>query len=256
VSGEGTQRQADTKVISSPSIFGGQLFGLAVAAAAQSPDGVFVPVSLQAQLLERGEAGSGIDISVTDLRDGRSTRHRSLTMSQQGRPIASVLMSLAPLSPERAPSLRAEPHLDVTSQPWSDRMSPFISHWGFDEVEVVHREREALHPLWVKPRVDLPDDPVVHAAAIAFVTDMALVMVPYEERRDSDVGTVPLTVDHSIWFHGVPRFDDWVILDAALSTRRGDSALVFATITDIRGDIVATACQGVRLIESGPARPR
>jgi acyl-CoA thioesterase len=70
------------------------------------------------------------------------------------------------------------------------------------------------------------------------------------------VHTTPLTVDHAIWFHGVPRFDDWVFLDAALSARRGDHALVSATITDMRGDLIASACQGVRLVQPGSARHR
>jgi acyl-CoA thioesterase-2 len=101
----------------------------------------------------------------------------------------------------------------------------------------------------VKPRVGLPDDPALHAAAIAFVSDMALVLVAHE--AGGDPSATPLTVDHAIWFHGVPRFDDWLFLDARLSSRQGDHALVFATITGAEGDLVATVCQGVRLKRSG-----
>jgi acyl-CoA thioesterase-2 len=247
VSGEGNALYADTKVISSPSIFGGQLFGLAVVAATTSPDGAFIPVSLQAQLLDRGEAGSGIDISVATLRDGRSTRHRRLTLDQGGRPIATVQVALETLPQEAGAS--AAPHLDVTPPTSSDHRSPFVVRWGFDEVEVVHHDPEAIHPLWVKPRVGLPDDPALHAAAIAFVSDMALVLVAHE--AGGDPSATPLTVDHAIWFHGVPRFDDWLFLDARLSSRQGDHALVFATITGAEGDLVATVCQGVRLKRSG-----
>ena len=92
-----------------------------------------------------------------------------------------------------------------------------MARWGFDEVEVVHHDPEAIHPLWVRPRVGLPDDPALHAAAIAFISDMALVMVVHEAVGDPHA--TPLTVDHTIWFHGVPRFDDWLYLDASLSTR-------------------------------------
>jgi acyl-CoA thioesterase-2 len=251
VAGEGDRLYAGTKVISSPSVFGGQLFGLAVVAATRSADDAYIPVSLQAQLLDRGDAGSGIDISVATLRDGRSTRHRRLTLEQGGRPIATVQVALETLP--RGAVEAAGPHLDVTPPTSADHRSPFVVRWGFDEVEVVHQNREAIHPLWVKPRVALADDPALHAAAIAFVSDMALVMVAHE--AGGDPSATPLTVDHAIWFHGVPRFDDWLYLDARLSSRQGDHALVFATITSARGNLVATVCQGVRLKRSGN-RPR
>jgi acyl-CoA thioesterase II len=245
VSGEGADCHADTNVIAAPSIFGGQLFGLAVVAAAQSSVGDWIPVSLQAQLLDRGVAGSPIDIAVANLRDGRSTLHRSLAMSQDGRPIAAVNVSLEPVP-------RDEPILPVTaSDPGitpptaSDPRSPFVARWGFREVEVVHRDPEAIHPLWVKPRVALPDNAALHAAAIAFISDMALVMVVHEDVGDPHA--TPLTVDHTIWFHGVPRFDDWLCLDARLSTRHEERGLVAATITNTRGVRVATVSQGVRV---------
>lgn len=173
VTGEGTGCYADTNVISAPSIFGGQLFGLAVIAAAQSAEGSWVPVSLQAQLLDRGVAGSGIDIAVTNLRDGRSTLHRSLAMSQDGRPIAAVHVALepVPLDAGTRPEPASDPHIVAPTA--SDPRSPFVTRWGFDEVEVVHRDPEAIHPLWVRPRVGLPDNPALHAAAIAFISDMA-----------------------------------------------------------------------------------
>ncbi len=253
VSGEGMQCYADTNVIAAPSIFGGQLFGLAVVAAAQSSEGAWIPVSLQAQLLDRGLAGSGIDIAVTNLRDGRSTQHRSLAMSQGGRQIAAVNVALEPVPPD-APTTPSTPSdAAVTPPTSSDPRSPFVTRWGFDQVEVVHRDPEAIHPLWVRPRVELPDNPALHAAAIAFISDMALVMVVHEAVGDPHA--TPLTVDHTIWFHGVPRFDDWLYLDARLSTRHDGRGLVAATISNVGGDRVATVSQGVRVKRSGASTP-
>ncbi len=253
VSGAGLECSADANVIASPSIFGGQLFGLAVIAAAQSAEGAWIPVSLQAQLLDRGVAGSGIDIAVTNLRDGRSTLHRRIAISQDGRPIAAVQVALEPL-PQDAPQSTTTPFdRSVTPPAASDPRSPFVARWGFDEVEVVHRDPEAIHPLWVRPLVDLPDDPALHAAAIAFISDMALVMVVHEAVGDPHA--TPLTVDHTIWVHGVPRFGDWLYLDAKLSTRHDDRGLVVATISDVRGDRVATVSQGVRVKRSSSTSP-
>ena len=251
VSPDGAARRADTRVIASPSIFGGQLFGLAIVAAVQSAGGAFDPVSMHAHLLERGIAGSAIEIAVTNVRDGGSSRHRSLTIGQGGRPIASLQILLGRRSDD-VPGRPGEPSAPAVASPLTgDRTSPFLSKWGFDELEVVHLDAEAIHPMWVKPRVDLPDDPALHAAAIAFVSDMALVLVA--QRGLDDVRQTPLTVDHAIWFHGVPRFADWLLLDARRVARHGAHARVSATLTDPTGHLVASVSQGVRLRGSGPA---
>jgi acyl-CoA thioesterase II len=253
VSGQGRECYATTTVISNTSVYGGQLFGLAVVAAARSAEGAWVPVSLQAQMLDRGEAGAGIDISVTTLRDGRSTLHRHVVMSQGGRPVAAFQVSLARVPPDAASSPRRTRELPRTMPAGSDRKSPFEVQWGFDQIEVIHEDPKSIHPLWVRPRVDLPDDPALHAAAIAFVSDMAIVMVAHKDV--GDVHARPVTVDHTLWFYGAPRFDDWLYLDVNLSTRHGEHALVLGTLTDSGGNLVASIGQGVRVMPARSSRP-
>lgn len=251
VSGEGGVRQATTHVISSPSIFGGQLFGLAVVAAADSAGDEFVPVSMHAQLLDRGVAGSDVEIQITNVRDGRSSRHRSLALIQEGRTIAAVQVALGLPSDDSARYPR-ETVRPMQPAP-SDHLSPFVTRWGFDQLDVVHVHAERHHPMWVQPRVELPDDPAAHAAALAFVSDMGLVMAAHDP--GDDPATPPLTVDHAIWFHGSPRFDGWVLLDAGLTARHGDHGLVSASLTDVEGTRLATVAQGVRYKRSRPKGP-
>jgi acyl-CoA thioesterase II len=242
VSGEGRTRRAATDVIASPSIFGGQLFGLAVIVAAEAAGAEFLPVSMHAQLLDRGVAGSDIDIEVSTVRDGRSSRHRSLVMTQDGRPIAAMQVALGLPSAEgaRFPRRTIPPAPPVAS---SDHVSPFVSRWGFNQLDVVHVGTERTHPIWIRPRLEIPDDPILHAAALAFISDMGLVMAAHEAGEDAT--SVPLTVDHAIWFHGSPRFDDWTLLDAELRARHGDHGLVSASLTDTGGTLLASVSQGV-----------
>ncbi len=257
VSGEGSECSGKTTVIGNTTVFGGQLFGLAVVAAVKSAQGPWVPMSLQAQMLDRGEAGSDMDISVTNLRDGRSTLHRNVVMSQGGRPVAAFQVALVRVPLEdvhptvRRPRPRPRPPFAPTVPKGPHPKSPVEEQWGFEQIEVIHKDPEAIHPLWVRPRVDLPDDPALHAAAIAFVSDLAIVMVAH--KAVGDVHARPLTVDHTLWFHGVPRFDDWLYLEANLSTRHGEHALVLVTLTDTGGNVVASAGQGVRVKRSRSA---
>ena len=132
----------------------------------------------------------------------------------------------------------------------SEHLSPFVTRWGFDQLDVVHVHAERHHPMWVKLRVELPDDPALHAAALAFISDMGLVRAAHDP--GDDPSTPPLTVDHAIWFHGSPRFDDWVLLDAVLTARHGDHGLVSASLTDREGVRLATVAQGVRYKRSRP----
>jgi acyl-CoA thioesterase-2 len=241
LSGDGGTRRAATHVISSPSVFGGQLFGLAVVAAAADAGAPFKPVSMHAQLLDRGIAGEDVAIVITNVRDGRSSRHRSLVMTQDGRAIAAVQLALALPSEGGARTAPEVPHPMPPSP--ADHLSPFVTRWGFDQLDVVHAGSDRTHPMWVRPRVTLPDDPTVHAAALAFISDMGLVLAAH--KAGDDPATTPLTVDHAIWFHGSPRFDDWVLLDATLAARHDDHGLVSATITDAQGTRLATIAQGV-----------
>jgi acyl-CoA thioesterase II len=241
VSGDGATRRAATHVISSPSVFGGQLFGLAVVAGAASAGVPFRPVSMHAQLLDRGIAGDDVEIRITNVRDGRSSRHRSLVMAQDGRTIAALQFALA-LPSEGAARTAREVAQSMPPLPSGD-LSTFVTRWGFDQLDLVHVGSDRPHPMWVRPKVALPDDPTVHAAALAFISDIALVLAAHQ--TGDDPRTPPLTVDHAIWFNGSPRFDDWVLLDATLAARHGDHGLVSATITDAQGFRLATMAQGV-----------
>jgi acyl-CoA thioesterase-2 len=203
---------------------------------------------MHAQLLDRGVAGTAIEIEVSTVRDGRSSRHRSLLMTQEGRPIAAMQVALGLPTEEdtRFPRAAVLPPPPATP----DLVSPFVTRWGFDQLDVVHVGTERSHPMWIRPRLEVPADPVLHAASLAFISDMGLVMAAHE--AGEDLAAVPLTVDHAIWFHGSPRFDDWTLLDATLQARQGSHGLVSATLTSVRGTPLASMSQGVGYRRSRP----
>jgi acyl-CoA thioesterase II len=240
--------RAGTKAFGTPVTFGGQLIGLAVLCAMRSAGADFSPTCVQAQMLDAGRAGSAVDIAAANVREGRGSRHRHVVVSQDGRDLAHVAVILErPRDDEVADQSVAAPVLPGPDA-IEDRSSPFVTRWSFDEVDVRHASRAdslSLHPVWVRPRRHLPDSPEVHAAALAFVSDMGLVVAA---ARDVDLHTtVPVTVDHTVWLHGPARFDDWLLLDAGRVIRTGDRALVGGSLFAADGRLVATIAQGVRL---------
>jgi len=64
--------------------------------------------------------------------------------------------------------------------------------------------------LWVRASTPLPDDPLVHACAVAYVSDLG------SGFGQVDVAGLPAggpSIDHSLWFHEPIRADEWMLLE-------------------------------------------
>jgi acyl-CoA thioesterase-2 len=64
--------------------------------------------------------------------------------------------------------------------------------------------------LWVRASTPLPDDPLVHACAVAYVSDLG------SGFGQVDVPGLPAggpSIDHSLWFHEPIRADEWMLLE-------------------------------------------
>ena len=76
------------------------------------------------------------------------------------------------------------------------------------------RER-ALPPyqrVWLKAAGDLPDDPVIHACALTYASDMTLLdtaLLPHGLHRLDNAFMASL--DHAMWFHRPFRADEWLL---------------------------------------------
>lgn len=61
---------------------------------------------------------------------------------------------------------------------------------------------------WIHPAGPMPQDPLLHKAVLAYVSDRALMSVAWRPHGEhaSFKGS---TLDHSLWFHRPVQFDDW-----------------------------------------------
>ena len=95
---------------------------------------------------------------------------------------------------------------------------------------------------WIRPAGPMPDDPIMHKAVIGFVSDRGLMSVAWRPHGAS--GTFKgATLDHSIWFHRAPHFDDWHSYDMHSPTIAGGRGLNHGTIHRHDGTHVATTVQ-------------
>jgi acyl-CoA thioesterase-2 len=86
-------------------------------------------------------------------------------------------------------------------------------------------ERLLAHREWLRPRIPLPPDSRVHAAALAFASQFYS-QWEFEWRTGPGFAHDRFTIlDHSVWIHEPVRWDDWLLLDAICDVSRGGRAL-------------------------------
>jgi acyl-CoA thioesterase-2 len=64
--------------------------------------------------------------------------------------------------------------------------------------------------LWVRASSPLPDDPLVHACAVTYVSDLGSGFGQVEVPGLPAGGP---SIDHSLWFHDPIRADEWMLLE-------------------------------------------
>ena len=64
--------------------------------------------------------------------------------------------------------------------------------------------------LWARVPGGLPDDPLMHACAVAYVSDLGS---GFGQAQVEGLGVDGPSIDHNIWFHATIRADEWMLLD-------------------------------------------
>ena len=193
-------------------IFGGFVLGQAVHAATRTaPDHGRIH-SLHAYFLSPMLAGPPVDYDVQPLRDGRSFSSRLLHATQEGRPVFTMTCSFTAdgegyeygglLDPHVPGPDASNPELD--DGPWE------IGNLGPTEpgADGVH---DSTHRIWIRAGAPLPDDPHLHDALLAFMTDVTFTSTRPLRLEGDTRGIVSL--DHTIHFHRQARADDWLFYD-------------------------------------------
>jgi len=113
-----------------------------------------------------------------------------------------------------------------------------------------------LHPYWARVRQPLPHDPVLHACAVAFISDYMVVSSAQTPESPPAPGSRALTVDHALWFHRRVDAADWLLFSAdPLSVSHG-RGLSRGAVHSRDGELVASFAQEVltRPVRAQPNR--
>lgn len=216
------------------SLFGGQVAAQALLAAGRTVDAARRPHSLHGYFLRPGDSRRPVVFSVERDRDGRSFSARRVVALQEGEVILNLSASF------HADDDDAEDEVALT-RPQAVATEVTIPHRliGFEQ-RVVDLPYTA-HPtqVWMRCTEDLPDDPLVHAAALTYLSDI----YTGHGALASAVGKHQSTLDHTVWFHRPARADEWVLMDLQpRSVGRGRGLYTGALWTE-PGGLVASLAQ-------------
>lgn len=242
-------------------VFGGQVAGQALVAAARTVDAERGVHSLHAYFIRGGDPSVPIVYTVDRVRDGRSfsvrrvfaiqhgqaifTLSASFQLVQDGRTHGSTMPDVPP--PETLPTL-AERMAGSSELKRSRPLFPFDLRYVDDPpwMQRVNGPREeGGNRVWMRATGTLPDDPVVHVCAATFASDLTLldaVLVRQGVAWGSDSVT-GASLDHAMWFHHPFRADRWFLYDSESPSASGSRGLAAGKIFTRDGRHVATVMQ-------------
>jgi acyl-CoA thioesterase-2 len=241
-------------------LFGGMVAAQSVVAAYRTVESGDRPLhSLHAYFLRPGRHDLPIRFVVDRIRDGKSFTTRRVVAHQGGEAIFNMSASFArpelgvshqdpmPEAPDpeglqdwevfRATALGlAEPVRDSAVE------VRLCDGYDFSDPDRTYEPRQRN---WIRIKGELPDDPVVHAAVLVYVTDRTLLStaarahgLPWGGKRMS------ASLDHTVWIHR-PFARDGVMLDQNWMLYATESPAAFAARGIIFGGVFTE--DGVRI---------
>lgn len=230
-----------------PALFGGQVAAQALRAASLTVPEGRLPHSLHGYFLRPGRAQVPVILRVDRDRDGRSFSARHVSAIQDGQVIFSALASFQ--GPENGPQFEPPLPAGVMLPDEIDYHPPRFPFGRALEVQPFPPARpyepdEFPVParMWAKAGTPLPDDPVVHACALTYLSDVG------SGFADGDKPGVPRggpSLDHAIWFHHPAKADDWMLLWMSPLKAGGSRGLYTGTMYDTSGRLLAVINQEI-----------
>ncbi len=239
-------------------IFGGQVAGQALVAAARTVDRGSVH-SLHAYFLRAGDPKAPVLYDVDRIRDGRSFTTRRVVAVQHGRAIFQLAASfhIAEDGFEHADPMPEAPNPE-TLPPRTERIKAADPHRDPpDRLQALDIRYVTTSPLdrrgplpprqmvWMRADGTLGDNPVLHACLLTYASDLTLldtVLAPHGT-SSADPRVMLASLDHAMWFHGPFRADDWLLYDQHTSAAGGARGLATGRVFTRDGRLVVSVVQ-------------
>jgi acyl-CoA thioesterase-2 len=255
--------RGESRDIGSPQVFGGQVLGQALTAAASTVEGRIVH-SLHAYFLRRGDFNAPIVYQVDRSLDGHAFCNRRVVAIQHGEPIFNMAASFQSVEEGfdhqlEMPSVPAPETLADSSRPpqemlaclpegvrrFLERPRPFEFRLVQPMEFLSPRKAAPARQVWFRAVDRLPDDEGLHRRLLAYLSDYFLL----------DTATLPhglpsfsgklvmASIDHAMWFHRPMRVDEWLLYAVESPSASGARGFARAGVYSRDGRLVASTAQ-------------
>ncbi len=191
-------------------LFGGQIVAQSLVAAAATVEPAFRVHSLHAYFIRKGDAEEPIRFDVDRLRNGRNFVTRAVVARQSRGAILHMSASFQSGQADRYLQTHPFPEVPQPDSIEDSSWSPML-----DRRFVTDQGGRAL--AWLRIREGPPADPVLAAAALAYLSDDLATDAVRSQQQAADGVTGHhwngISLDHAIWFHQTPKGDDWQLHD-------------------------------------------
>lgn len=243
-------------------VFGGQVLAQSAIAASRTVDEDRHIHSLHGYFLRPGDINQPITFSVDRIHDGRSFTTRRTQAYQNGLPILSMIASFQDDDPGLEhqidmPADVPEPEsLPSDSEILSSVDHPIARYWATGRAfEMRHvgepvyfgsvKEQVPHQAIWMKSLERLPDDEMLHRAALAYASDYSL-LEPILRRHNATWATPGMKIaslDHAMWWHRSGRVDEWLLYVQESPNAIGGRGLAMGRIYTREGVLLASVAQ-------------
>lgn len=246
-------------------VFGGQVVAQSIVAAGRTVVDLEGPPrrihSLHGYFLRAGDADEPIRFEVERLRDGSSFSARRVHAVQYGRPILSMIFSFqipaagldhqasmpaVPMPSDIATISERLAHVpDGLEKDWAVRRPVDLRHCEGPLYTAAGPLPVPSQHVWLRAAGELPDDPLTHAAVLAYASDYTILEpvirrhgIPWCDRR-----LRAASLDHAMWFHRELKVDEWILYAEESPSSSGGRGLGMGHMFTQEGVLVASVAQ-------------
>ncbi|MGB3827362.1 MAG: acyl-CoA thioesterase II [Ornithinimicrobium sp.] len=244
-------------------VFGGQVLAQSVIAAGRTvrsdEHGPRAIHSMHGYFLRPGDDQRPIRFLVERMRDGHSFSARRVHAVQDGRILLSMITSFQDEAEgldhqNEMPQVPSPDGLPSDAEILSGIDHPSARQLARRAVEIKHvegplfleaGEQTAQQHVWFRVPRTLPEDPLLHAAVLAYASDFSL-LEPILRRHGlvwGDPRLRPASLDHAMWFHRTPRADGWILYRQASPSAQNGRGLGHGLMFAQDGTLMASVAQ-------------
>lgn len=234
-------------------LYGGHIVAQSLRAASSTVEEGFLPHSVRAYFIRRGDNTETVRYEVDRIRNGRSFSTRRVVARQSNGAILNLEASYQ--VEEQSPEVSSVSMASNVPRPGdlapADTWSPHIEQRDIplDFVPAEKRDGSGQLMAWYRTKEDFGADQLMHRCALAYLSDdlptgAVIRGVPeLRERWNTENAFFSASLDHTIWFHRDVDASKWHLYEMNCHAYTNNRGLAFGYVFAEDGTHVATVAQ-------------